>query len=114
MTAQARVLAAFQLAGHLLWAMVASSWQTLRIILSRRLPPSGFADYNFEPMNTRATVALAYAICLTPGTTAVQVWPREGRMRLHLLDTKSATETIDQLQRRTEPLVRLVFHGGPP
>jgi multisubunit Na+/H+ antiporter MnhE subunit len=109
-----RLLASLRLIGHLLAAAATSGWQTLRIILRRRLPASGFADYLFQPLSSRGTVALAYAICLTPGTTAVEVWPGEGRMRLHLLDAASAATTLDDLKRRTEPLVRLAFDGVQP
>lgn len=98
----------------LLWrlpvAVVHSGWQTTwRILQSpQRLAP-GFVEYAFAPMGPAATSVLACLICLTPGTTAVEVDPAAGRMRLHLLDARQGEAALADIRELFETPVRILF-----
>lgn len=71
----------------------------------------GFIEYRFTPMDPAAAAVLAGLICLTPGTTAVDVDPAAGRMRLHLLDARAepAGAALQEIRTLFEPLVRALF-----
>lgn len=105
-----RVAVLLILLGRMLVAVVHSGWQTSwRILQSpQRLAP-GFADYSFAPMGPAATTVLACLICLTPGTTAVEVDVAAGRMRLHLLDTGQREAALADIRERFEAPVRILF-----
>lgn len=109
-----RSLAAISLAWQLVFCTITSGLQTLRIILrtSYAVTP-GFVDYDLQPMGATATTVLASLICLTPGTTAVDVSPSRGRLRLHLLDVEQRDGTVRDIREHFEPLVRTLFERGP-
>jgi multisubunit Na+/H+ antiporter MnhE subunit len=89
-----------------------AGFQTARLILApgTRLRP-GFVEYRFEPFGEGGAVLLACLVTLTPGSTAVDLDARAGRMRLHLLDVGTAEEAVRQIRRDFEsPLRRLL--GG--
>lgn len=102
--------------GLIVWRLFASiarsgwqiSWHILRP--SRRFMP-GFVEYRFQPMGPGATTVLACLICLTPGTTAVDVDAAAGRMRLHLLDAgEGAGEAaLREIRVLFEDAVRVLF-----
>jgi multisubunit Na+/H+ antiporter MnhE subunit len=105
-----RILALATLAWHFVLATLLSGLQTARMILgpAGRLRP-GFVEYRFEPFGEGGAVALACLVTLTPGSTAVDLDPQAGRMRLHLLDTGTADEAIRQIREQFErPLRRLL------
>ena len=106
-----RIVAGVLILWRLFAAVARSGWQiSWRILRPPRDFASGFApgfvEYRFQPMGPAATTVLACLICLTPGTTAVDVDAAAGRMRLHLLDAgKGAGEAA--LQE-----IRLLFEGA--
>lgn len=108
-----RLAALLVLSGRILVAIVHSGWQTTwRILRSpRRLAP-GFVDYAYAPMGPAATTVLACLICLTPGTTVVEVDPAAGHMRLHLLDGHQAEAALAHIRHLFEAPVRLLFTPG--
>lgn len=102
-----RIIAGLVLLWRLFAAIARSGWQiSWRILRSPRGGAPGFAEYSFEPMGNAATTVLACLICLTPGTTAVEVDAAAGRMRLHLLDASSGASAT-ALQE-----IRLLFEGA--
>lgn len=105
-----RLAAACVLTSRFVVAAVRSGWDTTRIILrgAGRVRP-GFVDYRFAPMSDNATTLLACLICLTPGTTAVDVDAAGGQMRLHMLDLAGKDAAIEEIRERFEPLVRSIF-----
>lgn len=105
-----RFTAACVLSLRFVVAAVRSGWDTARVILhgGRRTTP-GFVDYTFVAMSDNATTLLACLICLTPGTTAVDVDAAGGRMRLHMLDLGGKDAALQEIRERFEPLVRSIF-----
>ena len=101
-------------AAVLLWrlfsAIARSGWQISWRIL-RPVPglTPGFVEYRFEPMGPGAASMLACLICLTPGTTAVEVDPEAGSMRLHLLDAGSRDAALREIRDLFEDPVRRLF-----
>ena len=105
-----RVAVAALLLWRLLAAVARSGWQiSWRILRRPRALAPGFVEYRFEPMGPAATTALACLICLTPGTTAVDVDATAGRMRLHLLDAGTSTEALREIRLLFEGPVRVLF-----
>jgi multisubunit Na+/H+ antiporter MnhE subunit len=82
------------------------SWRILRPAAG--LAP-GFVEYTFVPMGPAATTMLACLICLSPGTTAVDVDAAAGRMRLHLLDTGDGEAALREIRALFENAVRALF-----
>lgn len=108
-----RVAVLLVLLGRILAAVVHSGWQTAwRILFAPQGLAPGFAEYRFAPMGPGATTMLACLICLTPGTTAVEVDPAGGRMRLHLLDTAGRDAALADIRERFEMPVRILFNQG--
>lgn len=105
-----RAVAATLLLWRLFAAVVRSGWQISWLILRRpRALAPGFVEYRFEPMGRVATTALACLICLTPGTTAVEVDAAAGRMRLHLLDAGAGAAALREIRLLFEGPVRTLF-----
>lgn len=102
-----RVAAGMVIVWRLFAAIARSGWQiSWRILRPRRGLAPGFVEYRFDPMGPAATTLLACLICLTPGTTAIDVDAAAGRIRLHLLDAgDGASEAA--LQE-----IRLLFEGA--
>ena len=105
----------------LLWRLFASiartGWQiSWRILRGARHLTPGFVEYRYEPMGPGATTMLACLICLTPGTTAVDVDAAAGRMRLHLLDAgeDAAQASLQEIRALFETAVRTLFTGKLP
>ena len=96
-----------------LFASIArSGWQiSWRILRPTRGFVPGFVEYRFQPMGPGAATVLACLICLTPGTTAVDVDAAAGRMRLHLLDAgNDASEAaLQEIRVLFEGAVRTLF-----
>lgn len=102
--------AAILLTGTFIAAVVRSGWQTTHVILryaDSEVAP-GFIEYSFAPLSAAAATLLACLICLTPGTTVVDVDPA-GRMLLHVLDVAKEQDTLREIRERFEPLVRELF-----
>src|SRR5512147_3026116 len=84
-------------------AVIRSGWETTCIILrAPRAATPGFVEYSFAPMSDGAGTMLACLICLTPGTTAIDVVPRRGWMRLHLLDITQREAALREIRERFE------------
>lgn len=105
-----RVAAGLLLLWRLFAAVARSGWQiSWRILRPARGVTPGFADYHFAPMGPAATTVLACLICLTPGTTAVDVDVAAGRIRLHLLDANAAEAALQEIRSLFESAVRALF-----
>ena len=105
-----RVAALTVLLWRLCAAVASSGWQiSWRILRHPRACTPGFAEYHFDPMGPAATTALACLICLTPGTTAVDVDAAAGRMRLHLLDADASAGALEEIRALFEQPVRTLF-----
>lgn len=99
---------------RLLWrfalACLLSGLRTTWIILR---PPSGLTpglvDYRFAPMGENAATVLACLICLTPGTSVVDVDARAGRMRLHMLDTREKDAALAEIRLQFEHPLRVLY-----
>ena len=113
-----RAAAGLLLLWRLFAAIVRSGWQiSWRILRRPRHVAPGFIEYRYEPMGPAATTVLACLICLTPGTTAVDVDAAAGRMRLHLLDAggDAAQAALQEIHALFETAVRALFTGkGTP
>lgn len=107
-----RAIAAVRLLWRLLVCMITSGVQTVRVIVRPSAATPGFADYWFRPMGDGGAAVLACLVCLTPGTTAIEVSPRQGWMRIHLLDCNDREASLNEIRTRFEPLVRVLFDGG--
>ena len=107
-----RVVAGVVLLWRLFAAIVRSGWQiSWRIVRPSRGFAPGFVEYRFQPMGPAATTVLACLICLTPGTTVVDVDAAAGQMRLHLLDAgKGGGEAaLQEIRLLFERAVRTLF-----
>lgn len=104
-----RAIAAVRLLWCLLVSMITSGIQTVRVIARPSRATPGFADYWFSPMGDGGATVLACLVCLTPGTTAIEVSPRQGWIRIHLLDCKEREASLNEIRTRFEPLVRIIF-----
>lgn len=107
-----RVGAGLLILWRLFAAIARSGWQiSWRILQPARGFAPGFVDYRFQPMAPAATTVLACLICLTPGTTAVDVDAAAGRMRLHLLDAGdgAAEAALHEIRCLFESAVRVLF-----
>jgi multisubunit Na+/H+ antiporter MnhE subunit len=107
-----RVVAGVVLLWRLFAAITRTGWQiSWRILRRPRGCTPGFAEYRFEPMGDAATTVLACLICLTPGTTAVEVDAAAGWMRLHLLDASDGAReaALEEIGLLFERAVRTLF-----
>ena len=107
-----RIAAGVLILWRLFAAVARSGWQiSWRILRCPTGVAPGFVEYRFEPMGHAATTALACLICLTPGTTAVDVDAAAGRMRLHLLDAGqgAAEAALQEIRVLFESVVRVLF-----
>lgn len=107
-----RIVAGVVILGRLFAAIARSGWQiSWRILRPARGFAPGFVEYRFQPMGPAATTMLACLICLTPGTTAVDVDPAAGRMRLHLLDASNGAgeAALREIRLLFEDAVRTLF-----
>lgn len=106
-----RAAAVALLAWRFLAAVVSSGWQTLRIIVHPPAATPGFVEYRFEPTSDTATTLLVCLICLTPGTTVVEVSASAGRMRLHLLDVSQDEAALQAIREEFETPIRVIFNS---
>lgn len=111
-----RIVAGVLIFWRLFASVARSGWQISWRILRppRRFTPDfapGFVEYRFHPMGPAATTVLACLICLTPGTTAVDVDAAAGRMRLHLLDAGDGAgeAALQEIRVLFEGAVRALF-----
>lgn len=105
-----RIVAGVVILWRLFASIARSGWQiSWRILRPRRRFAPAFVEYRFEPMGPAATTVLACLICLTPGTTAVDVDVDAGRMRLHLLDAGDAEAALQEIRVLFEGAVRTLF-----
>lgn len=107
------IRAIVSLALRFTFAVIRSGWQTLWMILfpPRGLNP-GFVEYTGEPLGRGGATLLACLVSLTPGATAVEVDPDNGRIRLHLLDLDSRDDALREIRECFEPLIRVISRGG--
>ena len=107
-----RIAAGLLIVWRLVTAIARSGWQISWCILRAQggFAP-GFIDYRFQPMGPGATTVLACLICLTPGTTAVDVDAVAGRIRLHMLDAgdDAAEVALHEIRCLFEVAVRVLF-----
>jgi len=111
--AMKRAAAAILLVLRLFTSVARSGWQiSWRILRRPRAMAPGFIEYRFAPMGAAGTTVLACLICLTPGTTAVDVDAVAGRMRLHLLDTGNGAgeAALHEIHTLFESVVRTLFY----
>lgn len=107
-----RLGAGLAIVWRLFTSIARSGWQiSWRILRCPRNVAPGFVEYRFAPMGPAATTMLACLICLTPGTTAVDVDAAAGRMRLHLLDARAgpAEAALQEIRLLFESAVRTLF-----
>lgn len=107
-----RIAAGLLILWRLFAAIARSGWQiSWRILRPPRDFAPGFVEYRFQPMGPAATAVLACLICLTPGTTAVDVDATAGRMRLHLLDAGDGAgeAALQEIRFLFEGAVRVLF-----
>lgn len=107
-----RIVAGVVILWRLSASIARSGWQiSWRILRPPRNFAPGFVEYRFRPMGPAATTVLACLICLTPGTTAVDVDAAAGRMRLHLLDAGdgAAEAALQEIRLLFEGAVRTLF-----
>jgi len=107
-----RIVAVILILWRLFAAIARSGWQiSWRILRPPRGLAPGFVEYRFQPMGPAATTVLACPICLTPGTTAVDVDAAAGRMRLHLLDAGGGADeaALQEIRLLFEGAVRVLF-----
>lgn len=107
-----RIAAGLLIVWHLFASIARSGWQiSWRILRGPHDFAPGFVDYRFQPMQPWATTVLACLICLTPGTTAVDVDAAAGRIRLHMLDTGNGADeaALQEIRHLFEVAVRVLF-----
>jgi multisubunit Na+/H+ antiporter MnhE subunit len=110
-----RPAAAILLAFRFFAAVVRSGMQTTRMIL--RPDPAmrpGFIEYAFAPMSEAGATLLGSLITLTPGTTTVDIDMASRRMWIHLLDTRGADRTREEIRAEFEEPIRALFGRGGP
>ncbi|TFH28693.1 MAG: hypothetical protein E4H00_08310 [Myxococcales bacterium] len=108
-----RLVAAIELAGHFLLAVIRSGIQTTKIILwpDPEFEP-GFMEYFFEPMTEVGATLLGSLITLTPGTTTVDIDMQRGRLWVHLLDVRGAEGARSEIQAEFEKPILVLFGTG--
>ncbi|MDO4681909.1 MAG: Na+/H+ antiporter subunit E [Lautropia sp.] len=99
---------------YFLWAVLQSGVQTLGVILARRLgggrlPEPGIIRLPFRPMSPAGAAILSGMICLTPGTTVLDVDMARHEMLIHLLDVSGADALAAQVRRSFEPGLLVLF-----
>lgn len=113
-----RPVAALLLAGRFLRALAVSGVGTVTIILAaafRRRPPSaGFVRFRLDPLSPTAATVLGCLVCLTPGTTTVDIDPDSGEVLLHALDATSPAGLEAEIRRDFDGLVRILFPRRTP
>jgi multisubunit Na+/H+ antiporter MnhE subunit len=83
---------------------------TARCILSRQPARPGLARLDYGDLPEGATSVLGALVCLTPGTTTVEIDTARREILLHLLDTDQAEETLAGIRRDfLEPLAALTW-----
>lgn len=109
-----KVAAVFGLMLHFLWAVVQSGVQTLSVILVRHLgrgrpPQAGIIRVPFRPMTPTGAAVLSGMVCLTPGTTVLEIDLAGREMLVHLLDVSGADELAEQVRHAFEPGLLVLF-----
>jgi multisubunit Na+/H+ antiporter MnhE subunit len=96
------------LAWHFLRDLVLGGVTTARRIVSRRPVRPGLARLAYGELPEGAASVLGALICLTPGTTSVEIDTTRREILLHLLDADQAEETLAGIRQDfLEPLAAL-------
>jgi multisubunit Na+/H+ antiporter MnhE subunit len=105
-----RVTAAVVLTLRFLAQVVASGLATAWLIVAgpRALHP-GLVSYIYAPMSERGALLLAALVTLTPGTTVIEIDPRQRQMLLHVLDGAGADAALSDIHRELERYVAVLF-----
>lgn len=96
------------------WAMLVSGVQTIGVILRSGLrpqaaPPASFVRIDFAPMSAQGAALLACMICLTPGTTVIDIDMARHQMLLHMLDSTDAAAAVQAMREDFEAPLRAWF-----
>jgi multicomponent K+:H+ antiporter subunit E/multicomponent Na+:H+ antiporter subunit E len=92
-----------------LWHCVLSGLTTARMILVRRSPPAGLVKMKYEPMSHTGVAILGAVVTLTPGSSTVDINLEQREILLHLLDVRTAEESIAGIRRNFEQDIRELF-----
>ena len=98
-------------------AMLVSGVQTVGIILRSGLrgaspPPAVYVRMAFAPMSAQGAALLACMICLTPGSTVIDIDMEQRRMLVHMLDGRDAAAAVQAIRREFEAPLRVLFGRG--
>lgn len=105
-----RFFAFFPFAAAILWDILASTWRVLAFIVTHR--PAEWSDIVEVPIGERTKLGVAVsalAICISPGSTVLEIdWERRV-MVLHVLDARDPEAVRAQQQAFYERYQRHIF-----
>lgn len=112
-----RLLAALQLLGRFVRALVLSAWQTVQAIVRasarhERAPVPTFVRVRFAPMTETGAALLGCMVSLTPGTTTLDIDMAQHELLVHVLDEADIDGLVDGIRRDFEPGLRVLFGTG--
>lgn len=115
--AMTKLYAAVYLPLRFAWALVISGFQTLQFIWAQGLSvgrPSmaSFVRMGFAPMDERGATLMACMICLTPGTTVIDIDMDRHEMVVHMLDTSDIQAAVEGIRRDFETPLLAWFGVG--
>lgn len=106
------VLKAWRMPPYLLlvlWDIVVASFEVAWLIINPRLRPKPmFISYPLQLQDPLAIAILASTISVTPGTVTADISDDKKILLIHALDTRSAEEVVEAIQKRYEkPLMEM-------
>lgn len=97
-----------------LWHCALSGLITARMVLQRSSPPAGLVKMKYEPMSNNGVAVLGAMVTLTPGTSVVDINLKRREILLHLLDSRTAEESIVAIERDFERDICALFPEEQP
>lgn len=113
-----KVIAALNLFLRFLRAVIVSGFDTVRVIIAARgpggrQPAVAFLRVGFAPMSPTGAALLGALVCLTPGTTTINIDMERHELSLHVLDASDPERIVQSIRREFEPSLKTLFGRSP-
>ncbi|MGV6989718.1 Na+/H+ antiporter subunit E [Testudinibacter sp. P80/BLE/0925] len=97
-----------------LYLMVKSGFTTLCLILKLQLGikqslRDSYIAIQIPQIGETGLVVLSCLVCLTPGTTVLDINNEDNRMLLHILDAEQTDLAIQEIQTKFVPYISTLF-----
>ncbi|MGR6981148.1 Na+/H+ antiporter subunit E [Testudinibacter sp. P27/CKL/0425] len=109
-----KISAALLLGLQFFYLMVKSGFAMLWLIVKLRLKVKKslhdrYISMEIPNVSETGLVALGCLVCLTPGTTVLNIDSRSNQMLLHILDAEQTDSAIQEIQHKFVPYILTLF-----